>query len=439
MHRMRAATMRNGARRALPAIGCAVALAVLASLCASGPAGAAVTVLRPQARVGAADVYDVHRLAGHTIVRAYIGDQRHGRQRVSTVALHRAVSASAMVAVTRSGRVRPVAVPMTARSRPRRGRRHLTVRTRVAVPRACVDGRPARAPASRSCIAGLVPTSGVMLGAFAQTDGLDIAASTAKLEQQIGRPLRIAGHYYNWDDAFPGAPERRDARAGRLSMVTWWGVSLARITSGAEDAVIAARARSVKAFGRPVFLRWGAEMNGDWYAWSGARNGADPSMFVRAWQRIHDIFARAGVRNAIWVWAPNAQSRPGGTDPASWNNWRRYYPGDAYVDWVGIDGYNFGPYTGSWEPFGEIMGPVYADYAATKPIMIAETGSVEQGGDKAAWIDDARTWVKHHRGIRAFVWFDTNRSSSGIDWRIDSSPASLDAFRRLARDPAFGA
>jgi hypothetical protein len=438
---MGSSTTSARVRTASCAIGAALALALLGSLCAGGTARAAVTVFRPDARIGRADVYDLHRVAGHTIVRAFLHDGR-GRRRVSTVALHSAVSASATVAVTRSGSVRPVSESAARRARSVRGRRHrarLTIRTRVSVPRACARVRGSARHARRSCVAGLIPTRGVMLGAFSQSDGLDVAASTARLERQMGRPLRIASHYYNWDDVFPGAPERRDARLGRLSMVTWWGVSLARITSGAEDAVIRARARSVRAFGRPVFVRWGAEMNGDWYAWSGSRNGGDPSLFVRAWRHIHRIFDRAGVRNAIWVWAPNAQSRPGGIDISSWNNWRHYYPGDAYVDWVGIDGYNFGPTVGPWEPFGEIAGPVYADYARRKPIMIAETSSVEQGGDKAAWIEQARSWVKSHRAVHAFVWFDTNRSSTGIDWRVDSSPASLDAFRRLARDPFFGA
>jgi beta-mannanase len=159
-------------------------------------------------------------------------------------------------------------------------------------------------------------------------------------------------------------------------------------------------------------------------------------VFVAAWRHIHDVFAAVGVNNAAWVWAPNADSHPGGIDTTSWNSWRNYYPGDTYVDWVGIDGYNWGTqYT--WQTFGQIFSPVYADYVGRKPIMIAESGSVEAGGDKAQWLADSATWIKAHPGIAAVVWFDTNQSSTGLDWRADSSLAALGAYETMARDPYF--
>lgn len=220
-------------------------------------------------------------------------------------------------------------------------------------------------------------------------------------------------------------------------MVTWWGTNYSAITSGSQDALIRARVADVKAFGHPMFLRWAAEMNGDWYTWSGPQNHNDPSAFVAAWRHIHDIFVAEGVHNVAWVWAPNADSHPGGIDPSSWNNWRNYYPGDAYVDWVGIDGYNWGAIYNDWQSFGEIFGPVYEDYAGRKPIMIAETGSVEAGGSKAAWIADAGAWIKSHQGIAAIVWYDTDTDPEGVDWRLDTSSSSFDAFKRLAADPTF--
>jgi hypothetical protein len=189
-----------------------------------------------------------------------------------------------------------------------------------------------------------------------------------------------------------------------------------------------------------VFLRWAAEMNGNWYAWSGSRNGNDPAGFVRAWRHIHDIFRSVGATNVLWVWAPNADSHPGGTARSSGNNWRHYYPGDRYVDWVGIDGYNWGDGGGNeWESFGRIFSPVYQTYAERKPIMIAETASVNgPGGSKAEWLRAAARWIRGHRDIRALIYFDTNDSSSGIDWRIDSTPAALSAFRSLAGERWFG-
>ena len=220
-------------------------------------------------------------------------------------------------------------------------------------------------------------------------------------------------------------------------MITWWGTTNSAVTDGSFDALIEARADDVKAFAKPVYLRFGAEMNGNWYAWSGPQNDNDPSSFVAAWRHIHDIFSRVGADNVIWVWAPNADSKPGGVAVTSWNNWRNYYPGDRYVDWVGIDGYNWGTPGGDWQSFREIFSPIYKDYSSRKPIMIAETSSVEEGGSKRVWIRYAKRWIKRHPSVKALCWFDTNLSATRIDWRINSSGGAFRAFRRLARDPYF--
>jgi hypothetical protein len=285
------------------------------------------------------------------------------------------------------------------------------------------------------------PVAGrVMLGLHSWLSNLNLtpAQSIPYREAQVGRTFEIGSHYYDWTDPFPGAAERADTLANRIPMVTWWGTNYAAINNGSQDALILERATAVKAYGQPIFIRWAAEMNGDWYAWCGPQNGNDPGAFVQAWRRIHSIFSSAGVTNVAWVWAPNADSKPGGTDLTSWNNWRNYYPGDAYVDWVGVDGYNWGSEY-SWQSFDQVFGPVYSDYAGRKPIMIAETNSAEAGGDKATWIDDAVVWIKGHPGIAALIWYDVKASYAGSrDWRIDSSAPALAAFKRLSSDPYFG-
>jgi beta-mannanase len=117
--------------------------------------------------------------------------------------------------------------------------------------------------------------------------------------------------------------------------------------------------------------------------------------------------------------------------PSPADDWRRYYPGDHFVDWVGMDGYNWGttrPWS-RWQRFGEIFGPIYPDYAARKPTMICEIASAERGGDKAAWIRNMGAELAgRFARIRSVVWFDANKET---DWRIDSSPASLAAFRSI--------
>lgn len=314
---------------------------------------------------------------------------------------------------------------------------HSTFGMRAPATHARVFGAPAPVKTSTPASTALSkPASGAYLGIFSALPGLTPAQSVSERESELGRTFKIDSHYYDWSDSFPGPAEKADAAAGRVPMVTWWGIQLSSITNGSNDSLIRARAQAVKAYGKPIFLRWGAEMNGNWYSWSGPSNGNDPAVFVAAWRHIHDIFTSEGVNNVAWVWAPNADSHPGGTDETSWNNWRHYYPGDAYVDWVGIDGYNWGSQD-SWQSPGSIFNPVYNDYAGRKPIMVAETGSVESGGSKAAWITSLEGWMTSHTGAAALVWFDTNLSSSKIDWRIDSSASAFTAFRSLAQSSYF--
>jgi beta-mannanase len=120
-----------------------------------------------------------------------------------------------------------------------------------------------------------------------------------------------------------------------------------------------------------------------------------------------------------------------------WNHWTHYYPGDAYVDWVGLDAYNWGSSSTccTWMSFADLATDLYRDYAAVKPLMLPETSSAEVGGDKAAWIQAMRTGLpRDFPAIKAVVWFDIDKET---DWRIASSPATLAAYRAMALDPYF--
>jgi hypothetical protein len=289
----------------------------------------------------------------------------------------------------------------------------------------------------------LVPARGALLGAYVDDAGRWINNPTAeaavvRLESQIRRQLDIDQHYYAWTDRFPTGLERWDVTNGRIPMISWGGTALRGIVSGRYDAMIRQRARDVRALGAPVFIRWGWEMNGDWSPQDGSHNGAagpdsGPRMYVAAWRRLHDLFGAEGASNAVWVWSPNASDVPA----AAWNHWTHYYPGDDYVGWVGIDAYNWGtsrPWS-SWTSLAALISGVYRDYANRKPIMIAETASAEQGGDKAAWLHAARAALKSRfPDVSALVYFDTNKET---DWSVRSSTAALNAFRALAADPYF--
>ena len=113
-----------------------------------------------------------------------------------------------------------------------------------------------------------------------------------------------------------------------------------------------------------------------------------------------------------------------------------YYPGDAYVDWTGVDGYNWGTINGGWQTFQQVFKDIYPLLAAKKkPIMIGEMSSAQVGGDKGKWIDEIIPTLRASFPlIKCLVWFDINKEA---DWRISSSPESEAAFTRMTRDSYF--
>jgi len=282
----------------------------------------------------------------------------------------------------------------------------------------------------------LVPAQGALLGAFVGT------GTIPQLETTLGRKLAISHNFYGWTDDY--TVWARSAQAsGYVPLITWetWvngvGVALDEILAGTHDAMIRSRAASLKALGQKVFLRWGHEMNGNWYPWDGSHNGANAAAtakYIATYRYIHDLFTAAAVTNVLWVFSPNVDSVPN----EAWNQWTAYYPGDTYVDWMAFDGYNWGTVQAgsSWRLFANLVSTIYPTLAARgKPIMIAETASAELGGDKAAWIAAMLPALEtSFPAIKALVWFHMNKET---DWRIDSTTAARDAFVALARDPYF--
>lgn len=221
---------------------------------------------------------------------------------------------------------------------------------------------------------------------------------------------------------------------GAVPILTWepWvaggglnqhGYSLAAIAGGAHDGYIKSWGAALANWGQPVLLRFAHEMNGDWYPWSEAVNGNNPGDYVRAWRHVHDVLLAEGAGNVRWVWAPNAG---GPVDMAG------LYPGDTYVDVLGLDGYNWGTVGSSWgsrwTPAGGLFGP-WLDrlrvLGSGKEIIISETACTELGGNKAEWIRDAIAYLDAQPDVTGFIWFDMNKET---DWRVASSTASSTSF-----------
>jgi hypothetical protein len=256
--------------------------------------------------------------------------------------------------------------------------------------------------------------------------------------RQVGRQPAIALSYKNWSIE-PFYPPELDSvwKQGAISMVTWEpqtakgeGIPLRDVVAGRYDRYIRRSAEAVAAWGKPIMLRFAQEMNGRWYPWGLGVNGNTASDFRQAWHHIFWIFRNHGASNVEWVWSPNEDA--GGGHPLA-----VLYPGDEFVDWVGIDGFCWGGTIG-WPSFTSIFGNTYDRIVklTSKPIVVAETAAGEEGGDKAAWIASAlEKEAPRFPNVRGLVWF--NDEDPRADFRVDSSADSLRAFRTAISSPVY--
>ena len=205
-------------------------------------------------------------------------------------------------------------------------------------------------------------------------------------------------------------------------------VPLREIAAGKHDAVLKRWAEQAARWGHPFMLALDVEMNGYWEPYGTtppARNS--PADFVGAWRRFHDIARRAHASNITWAWVPNIDIYH------KFAPYRQLYPGDSYVDWTGLDGFNWGGQ--EWMTFSQIFSTNYRDLlqlAHRKPIVISQTGSAEAGGNKAAWITDMLS-VQLPRSfprVKALLWFNWRIYQKGTwqAWPIESSGTAQAAF-----------
>jgi mannan endo-1,4-beta-mannosidase len=257
------------------------------------------------------------------------------------------------------------------------------------------------------------------LGVY-ERDSPQSYAGVAGFARTTGVQPNVLMYYSKWLEPFQAnfATAAAEHGAEPLVQINPFGVSLSGIASGQYDSYLESYAEAVRAYGHPVILSFGHEMNGYWYSWGYRQTSAE--VFVAAWRHIVTLFRGLGARNVTWLWTVNIIDTDGGIpSPASW------WPGSSYVTWVGIDGYYFGP---SWQ-FTSLFGPTIAAVRefTHDPILIAETGVTPAAGQPAK-IADLFNGIRLY-GLLGFVWFDANDSH---DWRL-TSPAAIQVFRENAQ------
>jgi beta-mannanase len=286
-----------------------------------------------------------------------------------------------------------------------------------------------------SFLAVAIPASAsatIQLGAY--TPGAPANSSAlSEYTAMVGRQPDIVMWYRDFGQPLLYSDEITNFRAtGQTPMATWepYDQELSQIASGAYDSYLHESAQIAKSWGSTLMIRFGHEMNGTWYPWAGSND--TPEAFVAAWRHVVSLFRADGATNVKWVWAPNTEE--GTKYPIS-----PYFPGDSWVDYVGLDGYNWGSSANKWESLGEVFAVSYATVTqlSSKPVIITETSSSETGGDKAAWIRSGfmTTIPQSFPRISAVIWFNKSQED---DWRVNSSTASLEAYRAVVSCSLYG-
>jgi len=157
----------------------------------------------------------------------------------------------------------------------------------------------------------------------------------------------------------------------------------------------------------PIIFRPLHEMNGKWFWW----HSDDAADFKTLWKMFVDYFRGKNVHNVIYCWAPNYVQN---------EDYFKYYPGDDYVDVLGLDAYEPGAAMSHAELFTVMMQMV--DYATVsgKIAAFTETGNRSAYPDQRPrfWTQDVLNPINGNAKVRQIAWVLTWINS---DWGGASS------------------
>lgn len=298
-------------------------------------------------------------------------------------------------------------------------------------------------------------------------DGYPITTDKMKaMESETGLMSDITVFFLQWpfpenikDAGFPRESLETIWNSGAVPCLTWEPmyykdnketmIPYSHILNGSYDSYIIAFANQAKLWGKPFIIRFAHEMNIQRYHWGTEEkdySSESPLIYRRMFQYIVSVFRKAGAHNVLWAFCPNAESVPNTSynKNASWNIIKNYYPGDDYIDLFGIDGYNWGTtqkkekhgWDSHWRSFSEIFQSARNELLSIsqkKDIIIFETATVSQGGNKVLWIKEALA-TSQKWGLTGIVWFQFSKEQ---DWRLNSSgDSNYLTIIRSARSPS---
>ncbi|UVI31124.1 glycoside hydrolase family 26 protein [Paenibacillus spongiae] len=291
------------------------------------------------------------------------------------------------------------------------------------------------------------PKNGALLGAYAELDPVVHNPANGSPFYTTGFPeLTGKKHaayllYFTYGKPFSNLKHHvsqavQNGTALQLGLQPMKGLSEVK-----DDAYLRGLAREIGEAGIPVFLRFANEMNGDWVPWHG-----DPKAYIEKFRLVTKVFKEEAPDNVVMVWSP---------DRLPEHNINDYYPGDAYVDWVGVSLYSiFNP---AFDPLKqgedrsshvEKFDYIYKQYAARKPIFISEGGVAymypEKKQDKTDWAvyktkEFYATLPMLYPKVKGVFWFDSNHDSSNRIkyYMLSANKKLLDAYKISIANPFY--
>jgi hypothetical protein len=245
-----------------------------------------------------------------------------------------------------------------------------------------------------------------------------VSYNVAKFDQTCRCTPNVAVHYLHIGGSTDMIVARSIIAAGAIPMLELepYGIPLGKISSGSEDAWFTKYARAVSSLHSPVIMSFAPEANGNWYSWGYPH--VRPDAVVSAWRHVVTLFRKAGVHDVRWAWIMNVQF-------AGSENISLLWPGNAFVNILGIDGYFIAPAT-----FQGFFGPTIVAMRAlsSDPLLITETAAAPSVG-KANALREITTGVSEY-DLAGFIWFDIKQHGNITrqDWSLEDDPSALDLF-----------